>query len=342
MKKKRYFVFFSLMIAVSIFSCIFGMGILEGYLRFTQRYRLNTFYWKELPGKSNSRLYRNASDLLVGWEHDPGGATKINSLGFPDVPRTIKKDDQTFRIVVLGDSVTETGEYVGFLEHALNTSGLGKKFEVWNCSCGGYQAVNYYGLLREKVLGFNPDMVILGFCLNDFNPAPIIFKDSSSGRLKGLGTQLQGIPTYYGFFVNSFLFLNSYAYRFLVITTQKILRGRKAMAENKPGEVALWALTHIRDLTQRKNIPLMGVIIPYLKNRYSSAEEEEYATMRHLLEETGIRYLDLHGDFTDRDEPSLRRSPQDGIHHSEAGHRVIARILHTYLLQDLSWWFTRN
>lgn len=51
------------------------------------------------------------------------------------------------------------------------------KFEVWNCGVHGYGVNQYYQAMLEKVPAANPDLVIAGFCLNDFCELPVVMRD---------------------------------------------------------------------------------------------------------------------------------------------------------------------
>lgn len=129
----------------------------------------------------NPRLYCNGyrpskNDKLV-YELYPGYLmkslnAKISSQGLNDKVYPIKKDKGIFRIAVVGDSMSfgwKVGARDSFpkaLEAMLNAEG-GRKFEVINFSVPGYNTAQEYELIKDKVIKFNPDMVIVNFCWND-------------------------------------------------------------------------------------------------------------------------------------------------------------------------------
>lgn len=98
---------------------------------------------------------------------------KINSDGFRDREYPLKKPDDSFRIVVLGDSFTfgwgvnieETFTFQ--LEKILNEKRLEKNFEVLNFGVPGVNTEQEIEHFTKKALKYSPDLVILGFTNND-------------------------------------------------------------------------------------------------------------------------------------------------------------------------------
>lgn len=118
-------------------------------------------------------LKPNASDRFVALDFDT--VVSINSLGLRGAEQSINKSKDTFRILVLGDSMTygfgvENNEtYSAILENLLNTEGVEKQVEVWNAGfTAGYSPDTFYLYLREKGMNFHPDLVLVGlFVEND-------------------------------------------------------------------------------------------------------------------------------------------------------------------------------
>jgi hypothetical protein len=99
----------------------------------------------------------------------------INSEGFRDKSYDIEKDDDTVRIIGLGDSfmfghaVPDGKEYLTFLENRLNMEQPHMKWEAVNTAVSGYNTVMELATLKEKGLKYKPDIVILGYVANDMN-----------------------------------------------------------------------------------------------------------------------------------------------------------------------------
>lgn len=96
-----------------------------------------------------------------------------NSEGFRGPEFQVAKGPNTFRIVVLGDSVTfgvgarfeET--YGQQLRRMLAAQYPDRKIEVLNMAVAGYNTRQELIVLREKALTYVPDLVVLGFYWND-------------------------------------------------------------------------------------------------------------------------------------------------------------------------------
>ena len=56
------------------------------------------------------------------------------------------------------------------MEKVLNSGTSENKYEVFNMGVGGYHTLQEAETLRVKGRKYNPDIVIVGFCLNDFFP----------------------------------------------------------------------------------------------------------------------------------------------------------------------------
>lgn len=102
-----------------------------------------------------------------------GKPISINSDGLRDREFVIPKPDNTYRILVLGDSFTwgvglDVEETIPkLLERRLSESSEIGNFEVINAAIPGYNTIEEFLLLREKGLKYKPDIVLLIYNLND-------------------------------------------------------------------------------------------------------------------------------------------------------------------------------
>jgi GDSL-like Lipase/Acylhydrolase family len=118
-------------------------------------------------------------DAALGWSNIPGARgrltrsefsheVRINSHGLRGPETSREKPHGVRRVAVLGDSYTWG---VGASETELFTSLVEKRLpgtQVLNFGVSGYSPVQHH-LLTEKVLSFDPDVVVIVFCLgNDF------------------------------------------------------------------------------------------------------------------------------------------------------------------------------
>jgi lysophospholipase L1-like esterase len=114
------------------------------------------------------------------WELKPnfsgewvGVKVETNSMGFRDGEISLKKKPNEFRILFLGDSVVfgyklrQEDTIPEQLEHCLNQQYPQRYFNVINAGVDGYSTYHELYLLKYKGLQLKPDLVIVGFVLND-------------------------------------------------------------------------------------------------------------------------------------------------------------------------------
>lgn len=133
-------------------------------------------------------------DTLTGWAPMPNRSytyrtegyarATINSHGMRDIERSVAKPSNTYRIVVMGCSLTEGNQvpigetYCQILEKQLNKSGSPIKYEVLNFAVSAYTLGQEYLRLKHLALQFKPDLVI-------FTARPNSLLFMGPGRSKG-------------------------------------------------------------------------------------------------------------------------------------------------------------
>ncbi|MBI3465162.1 MAG: hypothetical protein HY000_19220 [Planctomycetes bacterium] len=125
------------------------------------------------------------------WRLKPGSlwmGQRINSRGYCDAERTVRKPPGVFRIVVLADSfgvgyVPYQHNFVKLLEERLNAEAKPlQRFEVVNLSVASVGPAEYHWLLLHEGLAMQPDLVICCIFLgNDFLDDAIDAADEKLG-----------------------------------------------------------------------------------------------------------------------------------------------------------------
>lgn len=121
------------------------------------------------------------ADYYTGWRlgegayyyHTKEGKSEgyINSHGLRDYEFPYEKPDNTYRILVFGDSYTEARQvdldstFVKILERKLNEGSpdAALNYEVLNMGVSGYGTANSYFLYTSEGVKYDPDLVILAF-----------------------------------------------------------------------------------------------------------------------------------------------------------------------------------
>lgn len=175
--KKGFIKSFFLFVVINTVLILFILYLFEAFLRISdpQREIQNRF------SKGNKKIIINSG----GWGFLNGRIVSswgipvyfrnlgINGVSFREKPFKTKKPEGTFRIIVLGDSfswgvgISEDKRYSNILEKLLNSRYKFKKFEVINLSVLGFPTVEERNLLIRMKDIVQPDLIIVGFCIND-------------------------------------------------------------------------------------------------------------------------------------------------------------------------------
>lgn len=121
-----------------------------------------------------------------------GVAYAVNAQGFRDRDLARAKPAGTFRIALIGDSVSFgygvdlESTFARQLESHLTATGGTPRFEVLNLGVSGYNPYTESELLRGVALGYAPDLVLVQFCINDLNDPTMHFDTQTRLALGGL------------------------------------------------------------------------------------------------------------------------------------------------------------
>ena len=160
--------FKSVIINITIFfiSCLLCFGILEIVFRTTHLLgaRLS---WSE-PDPVLGYKFTPNKEYWHFKENDRPITGKINSYGWRDKEWTIEKPDNTYRIAILGDSFVEAFQvetertFLALVEEKLNKNNE-TNFELMNFGISGATQTEELIILKNDVIKFSPDAVILFF-----------------------------------------------------------------------------------------------------------------------------------------------------------------------------------
>jgi hypothetical protein len=146
-------------VILAVFFAALPLLLLEGILRSIDPLR---------TAPPNGRV----GDVVYTWGH----ATERNRFGFRERNFAVPKPEGTFRIMVLGDSITwgiglpVEERYTNLLEGFLRDSAPALRAEVLNFSIPGIGTFHEAALLHVYQELVDPDLVAVGFCLNDPQP----------------------------------------------------------------------------------------------------------------------------------------------------------------------------
>lgn len=329
--KKLLFALISLLIGIGV-----TLAFLELFLRINPRFGyISSSYRLKSESLLKQLMQHKRYSPLLGFENIPN-VDGISSYGLVSKEYKLKKDKDTFRILILGDSVGE-GFDSGFLEDLLNENSFlhaRYNFEVWNGSVGGYDIRRYYLYLKYKGLRYDPDMVIVFFCLNDFDIDTAVYYANERGAIQ------------YYFFNSSelfkryepspFLMRYSYLYRFIILRLNTYLLSikEKICGINQRQEDGRYYLEKIKEICRKNNLPILAVIFPYLKplSEYKDYQRQQYQDIKGVINSLGIDCLDLHEYLPQEDLYNLRIDKKDETHTKGKRCYPIVKIIYGYLV----------
>ncbi len=326
--KKEFFKLTALVI-FSMFIVLFGVELvfqISSPIKFQSLINDDTKTWSR---GLQSDIFRPSKTL--GYEFIPNinlprWQVKTNSLGMLDKERSKEKAKGIYRIICLGDSTTANSEYAGILEGLLNEDKKGYGFEVWNCGVGGYGAIQYYRELKEKWLRCNPDMVIIGFCLNDFHTTPLIFKEKDS--LVGYFPNEELIQK-----VSPFLLKHSALYRFIII---KLISSKIEPKGSIYKQVGFY-LREMNELllTQRIHFLIVILGLPQQHDSWAIHWKTDYEEIKKVIRDYNIDAIDLVPIFENNNPEGLKKVTGDEVHFNDMGSRLTAQAIYNYIQENM-------
>lgn len=241
------------------------------------------------------------------------------------------KPPGTFRLLVIGDSFTwgagvlQEDAYPDRIETNLRIRRTEPPIEVINWSRPGWNTVREWTYTRGHLNGLDPDMLILGYCLNDAEPM-------SKRRLEALRTRRErrspGTP------LATWLHRHSRAYH-LVYEKLEDMRQRRALDayyQSLYGPRGGWsanraALAKFQRWAQRRSVPMLLVIFPIFTTQIDDGypHRDLHALVAEAATSLGIEVLDLMPAYEGIDARRLALVAFTDGHPSEIAHRIAAQ-----------------
>ena len=309
----------------SVFFCLAAIEIFARvvYGRPTMHFGLEMWkYAKDLktpvPDPGMAFYHRpNSGEFLMGVD------LKINSLGMRNQEISTNKPPVTFRIVALGDSTTEgwgvhfEETYPKLLEKALNAnppSARWSKYEVINTGIGNYNTAQEVASLKDRWLALNPDLVTIGWYINDAEPTP-------KPREPWLAVHSYGYVWFtanFGALLRNIGANKNYSQYYESLYDPSQLGWPKCQA----------AFADLAKTCRERNIPVKVLLIPEL---HSLSGNYEFKRINDLIRQigatNGMEVVDLIDAFpADGDPKRFWASPEDAHPNDRANEMMAAKI----------------
>lgn len=251
----------------------------------------------------------------------------INSQGLRDKEYLVNKPPNTYRIMVLGDSITlgwgveQKDCYAKQLEELLSKNFSPKtsfKYEVINTGVGNYNTVQELTYFKEDGYRFNPDMVILAFFINDAEPVP--------KKSKNFFLNHSHFAVYFWSKINIIRSL-FYPQKNYYIDYYRDLYNDSNLGWIRCKD----ALIELNNYCVKDKKKFLIVFIPELHDLAEPYKFKDiYNKVADFLKSQEIGYLDLYPSFKNKDGRRLWVSYEDA-HPNKTGHKIIADSIYKYL-----------
>jgi hypothetical protein len=250
-----------------------------------------------------------------------GGTLRTNRWGMRDKDYEVTKPPHTFRIALLGSSyemgtgVENHQIFESLLEERLNRQvkgGAYRAYEILNFAVGGYWLLDQLAVLENKIVPFNPDVVLVAARAWDFRR--MIQRLSHKGMREG------GSP---------------YPYLREILSKAGVdgeMPPAAALRRLVPfaGEVVFKSFVYFAEECRRQGITPVLLLVPLTTE---SGYGEDSAQLSQLAAQAGFTVLDLTDAYDGYDSSRIIVAPWD-THPSVLGHRLLAERLYKALKEN--------
>ena len=323
LRKKRWLLSLTTLSLTLFF--IFILGEISSRVAY-QKMRKNLI--ESRTSNSQEIIYKKSENPKLIYEYKKN-TRGTNSKGYFDEEHVFEKGSNTFRIVIIGDSIAAAHgvdrekAFPEVLERKLNKRGYADKdTEIIVLARAGYNLSQEIELLEKEAFKYNPDLIIWSYCLND--PAHPIYH---------IGNSQMGLYFYEP---------KSYFILFLKLKFSQL----RERLYKKTGQEEFHQILHsvyetdieegiekISNLTSKNEVPVIFTIHPIFEenNNYQSYSHKNiHLFLSHLAQKNNLYTLDLY-DFYREYLPSEIKIHNDRYfdpwHPNELGHKIAAEAL---------------
>lgn len=254
----------------------------------------------------------------------PAGMRITNSLGMPNPEYGYQKLPHTWRIALLGDSISigpYEHDYVALLEDHLNQANLTpetRRFEILNFSVYGYNVLQMMDVALYVAPKFHPDVYLVA--LTHIQAGG---KKASTGlhlaRLK-----LEGIDLKYDYLRQTAAQAGIQPSDHLNTMMRKLAPFHFQMTE--------WALEQIRDHAASEGAQMVIILVP--APIPADVEAQAFDDIRPTVDKVGVPVIDLRDTFRSKSLANLQVEYGIDVHPNARGHEMIFENLYQKIQQD--------
>jgi hypothetical protein len=244
---------------------------------------------------------------------------ETNSQGLRDKEYSIVIPNNTFRVAVIGDSLSVPSgvnlemAYHTLLEEKFNQEQKDISFEFINFSVGGYYFRQYLEVIQYKALKYDPQLILIGFSPYRTHLVP---------PDKWFQKQYQPKRKTYPFFES---FLVTQALSLVKLKRNKFFK--KMNKENFSEDQLQYMkriFSKIGTISKEKNIP---VVVAYLSNENPAPRTQ---LVKRIVTEKGLHFIDATTSFHGTNISDYRIYAIDS-HPNGKANKIFAETIYNYL-----------
>lgn len=273
------------------------------------------------------------------------GSGDINADGFRDRDFGRSKPQGTYRIVVIGDSIgfgycNETRAipvdrtFPRLLENELNADGPTgiDRFEVLNFSVSGYDTIQEAAFLEAKALAYDPDLVLVAFCLNDLTLASrelfLLNKDTDWNAYRETAELLYRNAIFRSHLVRLVW------YR---LSSRPADSGIEETTDGSPRGMprALQGFRELRRLSSESGFETLVVIFPMFREFERYPSRHQHDAIAAAARAHGFDAFDLLPSYAEASHAADLCTPCCDLHPNQDGHAVTATAIAAHLRRTL-------
>ncbi|MBW2493642.1 MAG: SGNH/GDSL hydrolase family protein [Deltaproteobacteria bacterium] len=241
---------------------------------------------------------------------------------------------------MLGDSIVEgigihryEELFTAKIESALREEGIAA--EVLNFGVSGYNTRQEVATLKHKALRFDPDLVVLSYCLNDAAPPDYwILKP-----LLDEANQKENIHASHNFAARYLIRSALYRlWRFRLFAPGAAERTPLTFDPYATGDPVAKSLGELANLSKSHGFEALVVVFPHFtgENFENYAFGEQHEFIRRIADEQGLPVLDLLPAYEACRKEISQPLHRDNLHPNERGHTCAANAITAFILENIA------
>ncbi|MBC8495890.1 SGNH/GDSL hydrolase family protein [archaeon] len=317
---------------ITVLACLI---IINFYLQLTG------FQPEEKPIYRFPEYIQSSKNEFIAYELKPnteiefsGIKLSINKDGFRDDNFNQNAD---YKIIVLGDSITFGADieakktYPAILEKILNEK-HDLEYEVYNAGVGGYNLHQEVESFKNKLLIYQPDLVIVGFFQNDLDPIYLNFIFNRNIFLKKMPffkyvdkTAIKRLKIVQFIDYSFYNIMEQFFYK-------KIYRIYDEDILISANELNKKYFFELENLSKEYNFEILIAEFPYLDND-PFRNSFEHRFIEKIKTTNSFNIIEMLAIFKEEtsDLRSLRIAETDIIHFGEKGHKITAEAIYEFI-----------